>query len=114
MSRHELMEEGMEYLNDIFELDISTPYIVIGFGIVILIVNGFILYELSKMMHGHKGSYGVWSIFYYVFEVLNYVVGYKFISVLIKQYNRTQNKLKMYLAFVITVINPLLFSLLFY
>ena len=104
----------MEYVNDLFEMDISTPYLVIGFGIIILMVNIFILYELSKMMHGHKGTYGIWSIFYYVFEVLNYVVGYKFISVLIKQYNSTQKKLKIHFAVVITVVNPLLFSLLFF
>lgn len=114
MSRHEMVEEGMEYLKELFEIDISAPYLIIAFGLIILIVNFFILFELSKMMHSHKGSYGIWSLFYYIFQILNYIVGYKFISVLIKNYNRTEDKFKIYVAFVISIINPLIFSLVFY
>ena len=114
MSRHDFLEEGMQYLNDVLEMDISTPYLIIGLSIILFIINAFILFELSKVMHGHKGSYGISSMIYYMLEVVNYIIWFKFVHHLIKAYNTLKSKTQVYIAFAFIMINPVLFSLLFF
>jgi large-conductance mechanosensitive channel len=108
------INETCEYITGLISLDLTGPFVIIVASILIMILNIFIIHKLSYFSHMHKLEVGVVAILYYVLEVLNFIIAMLFIDVLLKTYNKANNKLRHKIAFVCTAMNPLFFCLVFY
>jgi hypothetical protein len=110
----EEFNETCEYITGMISLDLSGPFVIILASMVLMLINVFIIHKLSYLSHMHKLEVGVVAILYYVFEALNFIIALLFIDVLLKTYNKANNKFRYKIAFICTAMNPLFFSLVFY
>ena len=113
MSKEDFID-SIEYFVSLVEIDLASPYLIIFASVIVLFLNIFIIHKLSFLSHMHSLEEGVVAVLYYVFEAINFILALLFIDVLLKTYNKANSKVKYFIAFAFSILNPLLFSIVFY